>query len=210
MTPGLATATTRDALDLGAWLIRPAQQLLEDVAALRARGITPGGGTTQMLLDRLLEQTIPALEAQAEVLPPILEQVGAPVEIATALAAGRSQLGLVAEQLSRLVDSRRSTGERALRPILTTLAKSLGELAAVQRRAAVALAQSPERSEIVNCLEASEAHARERLLFVGPPAYQPTEAHVLRHNPRPPRVLHLNEVRDPSGKKDAPNRLGAS
>jgi hypothetical protein len=162
---------------------------LAEVEAAIASPVTGNGQLAVPLLDRLLDAVIPALEAQAEVLSPMPEQ-----EIGQALLAARWRLGLIAEQLSRLAATRQPTSPA----FLASIAEALAELLSVQQRAAHALRQSAGRSRVAaltRLLEVSEARVHEGLLFVDPPHYGPTEAQVLRHNPRPARLLRLREMR---------------
>jgi len=110
---------------------------------------------------------------------------------------------MLAEQLFGIVYNLAPADARGA-AYVKRMAKTLAEL--LRRHVALELSLVREFLEpnfghteadgLLVSLSAAEDKARGAMVFVAPPAYLPMEAHVLRHNPRPPRFVTLRDIEE--------------
>lgn len=187
--------------DLDDLLTSQTRQALAEIAALRSPASAEIAPRIAPLVAFLFGEVIPALQGQLLLLPTFLEPTSESDEIRDGLCNARGQLGLRAEQLSQIAVSRSAATSSALRSVLSAIAKTLDALLTVQLGAVTALRCTPtaDLGALQGRLGEVAEGARDQILVVDPPAYLPTEAHVLRHNPRSPKVRRLSEGRNEGG-----------
>jgi hypothetical protein len=168
---------------------------VEAVSPHQARASVPN------LVRRLVSEVVPRLEAEREVLIPALERLRVPPGPIAELCNARPEVGLLTEELSRIGDRVASVADSAAtspKPLVSRLADLLRRHTALElvltREFLEPNLAPAEADRMLHSLSVAEARARDAMVFVAPPLYLPTEAHSLRPNPRPPRVIKLNDL----------------
>jgi hypothetical protein len=154
------------------------------------------------LVRRLASEVLPRLEAEREVLIPALKRLRVPDGPIAELCSARPEVGLLTEELSRIdrVASVADPPAASLKRLISRLADLLRQHAALELDLAREFLEPnlahAEADRMLRSLSVAEARARNAMVFVAPPVYLPTEAHSLRHNPRHPRVMRLNDLEE--------------
>jgi hypothetical protein len=180
--------------------LSPAAAAFEQVAAApspQAAAMAPE------VVRRLVSEVVPRLQAELAVLLPPFAQFLVPPEVIAGLGSARTEAGMLAEQLSGIVYNLAPADVRGAAYVKRT-ARKLAEL--LRRHVALELSLGREFLEpnfghteadgLLLSLSAAEARAKDAMVFVAPPAYLPTEARVLRHNPRAPAVVRLRDIEE--------------
>jgi hypothetical protein len=155
------------------------------------------------LVGTLLSNVIPRLEAEQKVLVPALERLGVPPDVITQYCRARPEVGLLAEELSRIADRparRNDVPVASLRRLVRRLADLIRGHAALELDLAREFLEpngvAQDLDGLISSLTSAQEGARNSILLVAPPAYLPTEAYALRHNPRPPRIMRLRDLEE--------------
>ena len=132
-----------------------------------------------------------------------IELILVPPELLAGLGMARPEAGILAEQLSGIASNLAPADARGAAYVKRT-SRKLAEM--LRRHVALELSLVCEFLEpnlghteadgLLLSLSAADESARDALVFVAPPAYLPTEAHVLRHNPRPPELVRLRDIEE--------------
>jgi hypothetical protein len=155
------------------------------------------------LVRRLVSEIVPRLEAEREVLIPTLERLRVPPGPIAELCSARPEVGLLTEELSRIGDRVASVADppaASLRRLVSRLADLLRQHTALELVLAREFLEPnlahAEADRMLRSLSVAEDRVRDAMVFVAPPDYLPTEGHSLRHNPRHPRVMRLNDLEE--------------
>ncbi len=134
---------------------------------------------------------------------PALARFQVPSGLIAGLCIARPEAGILAEQLSRVADNVAPADGRGA-AYVKRMARRLADL--LRRHVALELSLvceflepnlgHTEADRLLLSLSAAEDRARDAMVFLAPPAYLPTEAHVLRHNSRPPRFVRLSDIEE--------------
>jgi len=113
----------------------------------------------------------------------------------------RPQVGILAEQLSRISDNAAAAESHSaayIKRMAERLADSLRRHVALELRVVREYLQpnlgQMEADRLLLSLSAAEQRARDAIVFVVPPVYLPTEAQVLRQNPKTPKLVRLRDI----------------
>lgn len=144
------------------------------------------------VLDTLVGQVIPRMQAETMVLLPL---VGAPTHVIDGWSRRRLELSRLAESVSMMLMTASSSKLRRAPQVVSELNRALttqreAETGVIEALRNLHLEASATR-ELGERLEAGEVAARKDLLFVSEPERAATEASALRHNPKPPRIVSV-------------------
>jgi hypothetical protein len=153
------------------------------------------------LVRRLISEVVPRLQAELDVLVPVFGRFQVPPDSIAKLSITRPQVGILAEQLSRIADNAApadSHGAVYIKRMAERLADSLRRHVALELRVVREYLQpnlgQMEADRLLLSLSAAEQRARDAIVFVVPPVYLPTEAQVLRQNPKTPKLVRLRDI----------------
>lgn len=170
----------------------------EQLAAAPSR---QAAATGPDLVRRLISEVVPRLQAELDVLVPAFGRFQVPSDSIAELSMTRPQVGILAEQLSRIADNAAAADSHSaayIKRMAERLADSLRrhvalELSLVRKYLEPNLGHM-ETDRLLLSLSAAEDSARNAIVFVVPPVYLPTEAHVLRQNPKTPKLVRLRDI----------------
>lgn len=153
------------------------------------------------LVRRLITEVVPRLQAELDVLVPAFGRFQVPSDSIAELSITRPEVGILAEQLSRIDDNAAPADSRSaayIKRMAERLADSLRrhvalELSLVREYLEPNLGQM-ETDRLLLSISAAEQRARDAIVFVVPPVYLPTEAQVLRQNPKTPKLVRLRDI----------------
>ena len=145
------------------------------------------------VLGLLVGDVIPRMRAETTFLLPV---VGAPPQVIDGWSRRRLELSRLAESISILALTPRSSKVRRAQHVVSELRRALttqrdAESGVVEALRNLRLEASAMR-ELGELLEAGEVAAGMDLFFVAEPERAATEASVLRHNPRPPLIVSVH------------------
>ncbi len=188
---------------LGELLVSRLSAVLAAVEQVAAVSSHQAMASVPNLVRRLVSEVVPRLEAEREVLIPALERLRVPPGPIAELCSAQHEVGLLTEELSRIGDRVASVADppaASLKRLVSRLADLLRRHAALEliltREFLEPNLANAEADRMLRSLAVAEARARDAMVFVAPPVYLPTEAHSLRHNPRHPRVMRLNDLEE--------------
>jgi hypothetical protein len=170
----------------------------EQLAVAQSR---QAAATGPNLVRMLITEVVPRLQAELDVLVPAFGRFQVPSDSIAELSITRPEVGILAEQLSRIDDNAAPADSRSaayIKRMAERLADSLRrhvalELSLVREYLEPNLGQM-ETDRLLLSISAAEQRARDAIVFVVPPVYLPTEAQVLRQNPKTPKLVRLLDI----------------